>query len=141
MGEADELLCRRLGLGTLAVQAGEFQSRLQEERGSTALGESALSGAELRLLPILATHLSFPQIAEVMFLSRHAVKPEALSICRKLGARSRNRAVGRARDIGLPGGDGPGRAGGEISGGPASVTAGNIPDAALSPGVRPAGVG
>lgn len=33
MREADELIWRRPGLGTLAVQAGEFQSRLQEERG------------------------------------------------------------------------------------------------------------
>lgn len=76
-----------------------------------------------------------------MFLSRHTVKPEAFSIYQKLGARSRNQAVGRAWDIGLLSGGAPGRAGGEVSGGRASVTAGNIPDAALSPGARPAGVG
>jgi LuxR family transcriptional regulator, maltose regulon positive regulatory protein len=53
------------------------------------------------LLPILATHLSFPQIAEQMSLSRHTVKSEATSIYRKLGASSRDQAVMRARDLGL----------------------------------------
>ena len=64
-------------------------------------GASALTAAELRLLPILATHLSFPQIAEQMSLSRHTVKAEVTSIYRKLGASSRNQAVTRARDLGL----------------------------------------
>ena len=50
---------------------------------------------------ILATHLSFPQIAEQMSLSRHTVKAEVTSIYRKLGASSRNQAVTRARDLGL----------------------------------------
>ena len=101
--EVDELLGRQPGLGTLAVEAGELRARLSAERESIAPGESALTGAELRLLPMLATHLSFPQIAEEMFLSRHTVKSEALSIYRKLGASSRNQAVERARDIGLLG--------------------------------------
>jgi len=37
------------------------------------------------LLPLLSTHLSFPEIAEEMFLSRHTIKSEANSIYRKLG--------------------------------------------------------
>ena len=52
---------------------------------SSVLGASALTTAELRLLPMLSTHLSFPEIAEEMFLSRHTVKAEAMSIYRKLG--------------------------------------------------------
>ncbi len=35
-------------------------------------GASALTAAELRLLPLLSTHLSFPEIAEDLFLSRHS---------------------------------------------------------------------
>ena len=50
---------------------------------------------------MLSTHLSFPEIAAQMFLSRHTVKSEAISIYRKLGVSSRNRAVGRARELGL----------------------------------------
>ena len=61
----------------------------------------ALDAVELRLLPMLATHLSFPQIAEQMSLSRHTVKAEVTSIYRKLGASSRDQAVMRARDLGL----------------------------------------
>ena len=101
MREADELLRQRPGLGTLAGEAGALQAQLSRLRGPDAPGASALTAAELRLLPILATHLSYPQIAEQMSLSRHTVKAEATSIYRKLGASSRNQAVTRARDLGL----------------------------------------
>ena len=64
-------------------------------------GASALTAAELRLLPLLATHLSFPQIGEEFFLSRHTIKSQAVSIYRKLGVASRSPAVTRARELGL----------------------------------------
>ena len=57
--------------------------------------------AELRILPMLSTHLPFPEIGAVMFLSPHTVKSQAMSLYRKLGASSRSQAVTRARDIGL----------------------------------------
>ena len=101
MAEVDELLRRRPGLGTLPGQAEELRAQLSRLRGPDAPGASALTAAELRLLPMLATHLSFPQIAEQMSLSRHTVKAEATSIYRKLGASSRDQAVMRARDLGL----------------------------------------
>jgi DNA-binding CsgD family transcriptional regulator len=41
---------------------------------------SALAAAEIRLLPVLATRLSLPQIAEEMFLSRHTSKSQAYSL-------------------------------------------------------------
>ena len=44
---------------------------------------------------MLCTHLSFPEIAAEMFLSRHPVKSEAFSIYRKLGVSSRSQAVTR----------------------------------------------
>lgn len=101
IAEVDELLRRRPGLGTLPGQAEELRAQLSKLRGPEAPGASALTAAELRLLPMLATHLSFPQIAEQMSLSRHTVKAQATSIYRKLGASSRNQAVIRARDLGL----------------------------------------
>ena len=61
MREVDELLRRRPGLGNLAGQAQALRARLSEERGSSAPGASALTAAELRLLPLLSTHLSFPR--------------------------------------------------------------------------------
>jgi len=97
--EVDDLLRRRPGLGTLAADAGALRDQLSKERGS---GVPALTAAELRLLPLLSTHLSFPEIAAELFLSRYTIKSEAMSIYRKLGACSRSQAVARSRELGLP---------------------------------------
>ena len=74
---------------------------LAKEHRSTIAGASALTAAELRLLPLLATHLSFPEIAAEMFLSPNTVKSQAYSLYRKLGASSRSQAVSRSRDLAL----------------------------------------
>jgi LuxR family maltose regulon positive regulatory protein len=85
----------------LAGQAQVLQARLSEDRGSSAPGASTLTGAELRLLPLLSTHLSFPEIAGELFLSRNTIKSQAISIYRKLGAASRSQAIARSRELGL----------------------------------------
>jgi LuxR family transcriptional regulator, maltose regulon positive regulatory protein len=99
--EIDDLLQRRPGLGTLAGEAAGLRARLAAERGSAAPGVSSLTAAELRVLPLLATHLSFREIAAELFVSRHTVRSQAMSVYRKLGASSRSQAVGRARGLGL----------------------------------------
>jgi LuxR family maltose regulon positive regulatory protein len=101
MREIDELLMRRPGLGTLANQARALRDKLAGERRSNMPGASALTTAELRLLPLLTTHLSFPQIGEELFLSPNTIKSQAVSIYRKLGVSSRSPAVTRARELGL----------------------------------------
>jgi len=101
MQEIDEIFQRRPDLGSLADEARELQDRLAKERGASTLRASALSGAELRLLPLLSTHLSFSEIAAELFVSRNTVKSQVMSIYRKLGASSRSGAVGRARELGL----------------------------------------
>ena len=101
MREVDDLLRRRAGLGTLVGEAAAVRARLSQDRSSSVPGASALTAAELRLLPLLSTHLSVPQIAEEMFLSRHTIKSQAMSIYRKLGAPSRSQAVARSRELGL----------------------------------------
>jgi LuxR family maltose regulon positive regulatory protein len=101
MREVDDLLRRRPGPGTLAGEATAVRAQLAKDRGSGVPEASALTAAELRLLPLLPTHLSFPQIAEEMFLSRHTIKSQAMSIYRKLGAPSRSQAVARSRELGL----------------------------------------
>jgi LuxR family transcriptional regulator, maltose regulon positive regulatory protein len=101
MHETDEILRRRPSLGTLVDEARALQDRLANERGSGAPGVSALTAAELRLLPLLSTHLSFPEIAAELFVSRNTIKSQVLSIYRKLDASSRSLAVGRARELGL----------------------------------------
>jgi LuxR family maltose regulon positive regulatory protein len=101
MREVDELLRRRPGLGTLTGEAAALRAQLARERGPSAPGASALTGAELRLLPMLSTHLSFAEIGEELFLSRHTIKSHARSLYRKLGASTRSQAITRARELGL----------------------------------------
>jgi LuxR family transcriptional regulator, maltose regulon positive regulatory protein len=99
--EVTDVLTRRPGLGVFAGQAADLRAELSPARSSFPLGASALTAAELRLLPMLPTHLSFREIAEEMFLSPHTVKSEAMSLYRKLGASSRSQAVTRSRELRL----------------------------------------
>jgi LuxR family transcriptional regulator, maltose regulon positive regulatory protein len=103
MREIDGLLKRRPGLGTLVGEAEELRDRLAKVRGSNAPGASALTGAELRLLPMLCTHLSLPEIGAELFLSPHTIKSQAYSLYRKLEVTSRSQAVARSRELGLLG--------------------------------------
>ena len=66
-----------------------------------APGASTLTVAELRLLPYLTTHLTFPEIGERLYVSRNTVRSEAMAVYRKLNVNSRNGAVERARELGL----------------------------------------
>ena len=101
MREIAEILKRRPDLGTLTGEARELRTRLAAERSSSIAGASALTAAELRLLPMLSTHLQLHEIAAEMYLSPHTVRAQSKSIYRKLGAASRSQAVARARELGL----------------------------------------
>jgi LuxR family maltose regulon positive regulatory protein len=101
MQEVDEALKRRPGLGTLVGEAEALRAGLSKERGSGAPGASALTAAELRLLPLLSTHLPVPEIAEELVLSPHTISSRMKSIYRKLDASTRSQAVSRARELGL----------------------------------------
>jgi hypothetical protein len=74
MREIDEILTRRPDLGTLVGTATELRMRLTAERAPRINGASSLTTAELRVLPMLATHLSFPEIGAKMYLSVHTIK-------------------------------------------------------------------
>jgi LuxR family maltose regulon positive regulatory protein len=98
--EAFDILHRRPDLGAMEAEARALRNLVaaQEEIVS---GPSALTSAELRLVPWLATHLSFREIGERLFLSTNTVKTEALSTYRKLGVSSRSAAVEAAVKAGL----------------------------------------
>ena len=98
--EASSILRRRPDLGPLAAEAEELEAMLSSP-GSYVVGASTLTPAELRVVPLLATHLGFKEIGERLFVSHHTVKSHALSIYRKLDATSRSEAVERAHEIGL----------------------------------------
>jgi len=98
--EIDGILRHRPDLGVLVKHVDEVKAKL-EGRREAAPGMSTLTSAELRLLPLLATHLTLPEIGERLFLSRHTIKSEAVSIYRRLGVSTRGEAVERSRELGL----------------------------------------
>jgi LuxR family transcriptional regulator, maltose regulon positive regulatory protein len=99
--EADEVLRRRPRLGTLLTEAEDVRAKLSTVAEQSSGWASTLTAAELRLLPLLTTHLSFREIAERLFVSRNTVKTQAISVYRKLDATSRSEAVERAVELGL----------------------------------------
>ena len=98
--EIDEIVHHRPDLGVLGAQLDELRVQIESIHASSP-GMSTLTKAELRLLPHLSTHLTFPEIGERLHLSRHTIKTQAISIYRKLGVSSRSEAIERARDLGL----------------------------------------
>ena len=101
MWEIDELLQRRPGLGTLVGEAKALRAQLSRQRGAGSPGASALTAAELRVLPLLASHLTAAEIAAELSVSVHTVKSQQSSLYRKLGTSSRSQAVAQARQLGL----------------------------------------
>jgi LuxR family transcriptional regulator, maltose regulon positive regulatory protein len=100
LNEIDELLADFSGLETLAASAEE----LRLEANALPAAEKSAAGltpAELRLLPLLATHLSFREIAEQLYVSRNTIKTQAISVYRKLGVSSRSEAIAEAHRLGL----------------------------------------
>jgi LuxR family transcriptional regulator, maltose regulon positive regulatory protein len=88
-------------LGVLRGQRDALGAEIEAMPAAASGRTVRLTAAELRLLPLLATHLSFRGIGDHVFLSRHTVKTQAISAYRKLGASSRSEAVQRAEQLGL----------------------------------------
>jgi LuxR family maltose regulon positive regulatory protein len=100
LAQAEELLAHGPDLGTLGARAEELRREL--DRGSRPADRvEHLTPAELRLLPLLTTHLSFREIAEILNISRNTVKTQAICVYRKLGVSSRSAAIERASELGL----------------------------------------
>ena len=60
-----------------------------------------LTTAELRVLRLLPTHLSFREIGNRLHVSANTIKSQAHAVYRKLDASSRSGAVSHARSLGL----------------------------------------
>ena len=99
--ETEQVLELRPHMGSLVEDARELHEQVAATSGPDGAWAMSLTGAELRLLPYLATHLTFPEIAGRLFISRNTVKTEAVSTYRKLGASSRSEAIERAIEVGL----------------------------------------
>jgi LuxR family transcriptional regulator, maltose regulon positive regulatory protein len=101
LADARTLLERVPGLETLAERADELRRELDVMPEPDGAHQAGLTPAELRLLPLLATHLSFREIAQQLFVSRNTIKTQAISVYRKLGVSSRSEAVAEAQRLGL----------------------------------------
>jgi LuxR family transcriptional regulator, maltose regulon positive regulatory protein len=101
LAEAQEILQRRPSLGVLGKQVADLDAEIGAMPEAATAGNSGLTRAELRLLPLLATHFSFREIGEQLFVSRNTIKTQAISVYRKLGVSSRSAAITRARELGL----------------------------------------
>lgn len=98
--DLNDNLSQQTGMGTLNDDANELRNTLAIAR-QHSIGASTLTVAELRVLPYLATHLSFREIGARLYVSQHTVKTQAIAIYRKLGVSSRSDAIDRAAEIGL----------------------------------------
>jgi LuxR family transcriptional regulator, maltose regulon positive regulatory protein len=97
---AEQIIRRRPNIGALGAKLIVSRNTIAEA-ASTLVGSSALTPAELRVVPYLPTHLSFQDIADRLTISRNTVKTHAMSIYSKLWASSRDEAVRRAVELGL----------------------------------------
>ena len=95
-----EILLKRPNLGVLPDEVDALESKLDTMRTGN-VGVSSLTAAELRLVPFLPTHLTYPQIGVRLHLSRHTVKSQAISIYQKVGVSARSEAIERLQEIGL----------------------------------------
>ena len=96
LAEIDDVLERRPALGSLADDVAELRAQVAAIPQLDPGRASGLTGAELRLLPLLATHLSFREIGVKLYVSRNTIKTQAISVYRKLGVCTRTDAVERA---------------------------------------------
>jgi LuxR family transcriptional regulator, maltose regulon positive regulatory protein len=85
---------------TLRGWLSDARSQLDAATGSAGDGLT-LTAAELRVLRMLPTHLSFPAIAARLFVSTNTVKTHVRALYRKLDASSRSEAVSQATSAGL----------------------------------------
>ena len=88
-------------LGVLVQQSAELDRRTRALAEPGGRWASSLTPAEGRLLPLLATHLSFREIGERLYVSRNTVKTQAIAVYRKFGVTSRSEAIARAIALGL----------------------------------------
>jgi len=99
------LASARVRLGELSdaplLCAWVEQLGVATERLSTS-GFDELTPAELRVLRLVPSHLSYRQIAAELIVSPNTVKTQIRSAYLKLGVSSRQEAVEACREAGIP---------------------------------------
>jgi LuxR family maltose regulon positive regulatory protein len=101
LAEASRLARRTPDAVVLGRWLEEAWSQADSFASAAILGPTPLTTAELRVLRLLPTHLSFREIAGRLHVSANTIKTQAHAVYRKLDASSRTEAVASARRLGL----------------------------------------
>ena len=101
LSEASRLAARAPDAVVLKEWLDESWARADSFSSAAILGPTSLTTAELRVLRLLPTHLSFREIAGRLQVSANTIKTQAHAVYRKLDASSRTEAVSSARLLGL----------------------------------------
>ncbi len=93
---------RHVGDAPLAARwIEECRAQADTFASSVLVGPASLTNAELRVLRLLPTHLSFREMGLYLHVTANTVKTHAHAVYRKLDACSRSEAVVQARGLGL----------------------------------------
>jgi LuxR family transcriptional regulator, maltose regulon positive regulatory protein len=101
LAEASRLAHRAPDAVVLKDWLDESWAQADSFSSAAILGPTSLTTAELRVLRLLPTHLSFREIAGRLQVSANTIKTQAHAVYRKLDASSRTEAVTGARQLGL----------------------------------------
>jgi LuxR family maltose regulon positive regulatory protein len=101
LGQAERYLRLTPDAVVLKELLEEATAQAEAVLESSVIAPSSLTTAELRVLQLLPTHLSFREIAGELYVSTNTVKTQAHAAYRKLDASSRSEAVERGRVLGL----------------------------------------
>ena len=101
LAEASRELSRDTGAIVLRAWVDEVRDQVEAFTLTELVGPSSLTTAELRVLALMPTHLSFREMGRQLHVSANTVKTHAHAVYRKLDVCSRSEAVVRARSTGL----------------------------------------
>jgi LuxR family transcriptional regulator, maltose regulon positive regulatory protein len=101
LAEAARELGRDEDLAVPRVWIDELWAQVEAFTVTELVGPSSLTTAELRVLALMPTHLSFREMGRGLHVSANTVKTHAHAVYRKLDVCSRSEAVVRARATGL----------------------------------------
>ncbi|HEX5619851.1 MAG TPA: LuxR C-terminal-related transcriptional regulator [Solirubrobacteraceae bacterium] len=101
LAEAARELEPRDEIPVLRIWIDELWAQVEAFTVTELVGPSSLTTAELRVLALMPTHLSFREMGRRLHVSANTVKTHAHAVYRKLDVCSRSEAVLRARSTGL----------------------------------------
>ena len=101
LGEASRALSHEPAASVLRGWVDELWDQVEAFTLTELVGPSSLTTAELRVLTLMPTHLSFREMGRQLHVSGNTVKTHAHAVYRKLDVCSRSEAVVLARSTGL----------------------------------------